>query len=361
MGRRWRLGVAGLMGRRWRLGMAGLLAGLAVVVGSAGAARADDSVTAMCNSQPCADQWYTVPVFLSWSWTGGSANPPCSEQYYSSDVEQTVSCTVVFPDGSTTRNYILRIEISSPTGTAAAVRPPDSNGWYNHPVTVQFGIDSISGQASCTAPITYSGPSAANVTLSGSCTDNAGKSATASASFNYDATPPTITAATPSRRPDYDGSYTHAVVFTFHGSDGLSGIERCQTVPYSGPASGWVTGGCWDRAGNYASRSFWVPYLAVISQARAARASVGAVPLLLRWRPRWHASYYNVQIYRAGRKILSRWPAAALLLVARRWWFDRHLFRLKPGRYRWYVWPGYGPRAADRYGPMIVSRSFTVT
>jgi hypothetical protein len=34
---------------------------------------------------------------------------------------------------------------------------------------------------------------------------------------------------------------------------------------------------------------------------------------------------------------------------------------LKPGRYRWYVWPGYGSRAAIVYGRLIGMARFTVT
>jgi hypothetical protein len=33
--------------------------------------------------------------------------------------------------------------------------------------------------------------------------------------------------------------------------------------------------------------------------------------------------------------------------------------RLTPGRYDWYVWPGFGRRAAERYGHLIVHRKFT--
>ena len=84
------------------------------------------------------------------------------------------------------------------------------------------------------------------------------------------------------------------------------------------------------------------------------------MPLLLHWRAVQGASYYNVQIYRAGKKVLSTWPAKTSLLVARSWRFARHRFRLKAGRYRWYVWPGYGSRSADRYGRMIIAGTFIV-
>jgi hypothetical protein len=120
-----------------------------------------------------------------------------------------------------------------------------------------------------------------------------------------------------------------------------------------------VTGGCWDRAGNYAQLTLGVSYLQVVRKAGGAR--VASVPLLLRWRSRPHAAYYNLQIYRAGHKLLSKWPSRTSLLVSRSWRFHGHRFHLKPGRYRWYVWPGFGSRAADRYGRMIIAGNFSVT
>jgi hypothetical protein len=33
--------------------------------------------------------------------------------------------------------------------------------------------------------------------------------------------------------------------------------------------------------------------------------------------------------------------------------------RLTPGRYHWYVWPGFGKRSDRRYGRLLVSRQLT--
>jgi hypothetical protein len=363
----------------WRLLVAALVATAGLVLADAawanepipecGALSASFSSLQQCGTPAPgllgSNGWYVEPIQFAWNLNQTTRVSGCDPQNYYGDTREQVSCTFTWSNGNETINatvyYNVEVELSNPVGIANLGRPPDSNGWYNHPITGSFGVQSISGLASCNpAEFTYSGPSAANVTLSGSCTDNAGKTATASVSFNYDATPPTITTVTASRRPDYGGSYTHPVSYTFHGTDGLSGIARCQTVTYSGPVSGWLTGGCWDNAGNYASRTIWVHYLPMVS-TQTARASIAAAPLLLRWGWVRRASYYNVQIYRDGRKLLSRWPAGTTLLLPRSWTFDRHRYRLKPGRYRWYVWPGLGSRRADRYGRMVVSRTFTVS
>jgi hypothetical protein len=80
----------------------------------------------------------------------------------------------------------------------------------------------------------------------------------------------------------------------------------------------------------------------------------------LAWRPVNRATYYNVQLFRGNRKILSSWPRSTHLQLQPRWTFRGRLIRMTPGRYRWYVWPGFGKRSAQRYGRLLVSRRFTV-
>jgi hypothetical protein len=113
-----------------------------------------------------------------------------------------------------------------------------------------------------------------------------------------------------------------------------------------------------DRAGNTATTSLVVtpgPRLLVPAQGALVTG-----PPLLAWTPVRHAKYYNLQLYRGGKKILSLWPTSDNLRLKRRWRLDASRYQLMPGRYRWYVWPGYGARAAARYGPVIGSRTFEV-
>jgi hypothetical protein len=112
-----------------------------------------------------------------------------------------------------------------------------------------------------------------------------------------------------------------------------------------------------DEAGNVSVRKVFVtPGPRLLGPANGKRL---VAPPLLRWTPVRHATYYNVQLYRGG-KILSIWPTRARLKLTRSWRFGGHLHRLKPGRYRWYVWPGYGPRSAARYGQMIGKGTFVI-
>jgi hypothetical protein len=113
-----------------------------------------------------------------------------------------------------------------------------------------------------------------------------------------------------------------------------------------------------DPAGNVSHRTITVvpgPRLLV----PAAGARVPDAPML-RWTPVRGARYYNVQLFRGQHKVLSLWPAKPRLQLDDRWHFDGRGERLRAGRaYRWFVWPGRGARAANDYGPLVGTRTFT--
>ena len=80
----------------------------------------------------------------------------------------------------------------------------------------------------------------------------------------------------------------------------------------------------------------------------------------LTWRARPKVKYYNLQLFRNGRKILSAWPTVAHYTLEPSWRYHGQTYKLTAGRYRWYVWPGYGPRAAHRYGRLLAKGAVTV-
>jgi HYR domain-containing protein len=83
-------------------------------------------------------------------------------------------------------------------------------------------------------------------------------------------------------------------------------------------------------------------------------------PVLLEWVPVARATYYNLQVWRNGRKVLSRWPTRARFELRSSWRFAGRTQRLRPGRYTAYAWPGYGPKRAARYGPLRGWTAFIV-
>jgi hypothetical protein len=104
-----------------------------------------------------------------------------------------------------------------------------------------------------------------------------------------------------------------------------------------------------DAAGNAATiKGTAAPSAPLLAPREASHVTAGAT---LRWRVVRSASYYNVQIWQRGKKVLTTWPAGPSL----------RLPRLRPGTYAWYVWPGLGARAKHHYGPLIGKSTFIVT
>ena len=117
-----------------------------------------------------------------------------------------------------------------------------------------------------------------------------------------------------------------------------------------------------DRAGNRAVGSTTLDV--VLDSARKLHTpQPGAVvtsPPSLSWARVGGASFYNVQLYRGARKLLSAWPTANRFRLHTRWAYHGKTRRLSPGVYTWYVWPGFGAKAKARYGKLIGASTFTV-
>ena len=68
--------------------------------------------------------------------------------------------------------------------------------------------------------------------------------------------------------------------------------------------------------------------------------------------------HYNVQLYRNGRKILSRWPTRPRFKLHGSWKEHGRTYRLRSGVYTWIVWPAY---TKTRYGRMLGQSSFRIS
>jgi hypothetical protein len=367
------------MSRLRRVVVVAVAAVAASLVG-AGVASAD-SISATCSwggqSQPCSSStWYPSEVSVVWQPDTPPSSPPTGCTFdvtsgYDTDQVSTITCSASWSDGTTvTKQYTLHIETSNPTASAVLARGPDSNGWYNHPVGISFIGSAFSGIASCTPGTTFAGPNMMNAVISGSCTDYAGKVASASASLNYDSSPPALQAAatagdkdvrlswqtanvvslTISRSPGTHGAADSVIHEngdgTFNDTHVKNGVRYVYTITAQ------------DTAGNVTSRTLQaVPGVRLLSPLGGAMVSS---PPLLTWTSVLHASYYNVQLYRGARKVLSAWPSHPSLSLGRSWLFGGHRYRLKPGHYHWYVWPGFGSRRGARYGSLIGTGTFGV-
>jgi hypothetical protein len=365
----------------------------------------------------------------------------------------------------------VRKDSTPPSARGKPARGPDSNGWYNGPISVEFeGGDSLSGLNSCTSA-TYSGPDSGTAKVAGSCTDYAGNTGTATLELKYDATAPTA-APKPERSPNARGWYNRPVSVAFEGTDQVSGVDSCSpavlykgpdtaktslsgtcrdkaantstpaafelkydTAPpalqrvkaeiatkgvvlrwagsadtfsyavvrrpglrsakpstiYTGPARRFVdrklengvkyryTVTAYDEAGNGTARALTAlptsvrsaPTRSTPKHAKPAantpaltRPAPGArisAPPLLTWSAVAKATYYNVQLWRDGVKILSIWTKHPKFRVERSWRYDGHRYALTPGTYKWFVWPGFLRPADNSYGKLVGSRTFVVT
>ncbi len=114
----------------------------------------------------------------------------------------------------------------------------------------------------------------------------------------------------------------------------------------------------YDHVGN-ASRevALVVPPSVLLRSPRNGRV-VRKPPRFL-WAKVASASFYNIQLYYGAQKVLSAWPNSAKLALTRSWSYEGRRFRLKKGKYRWYVWPAFGPRSRSRYGQLLGQATFT--
>ncbi len=319
--------------------------------------------------------WFRDPVILKWDWPQLTADPSagnCNKQTFTADTKGTVvHCEVKDQaSGDTTgRSVTIHIDRTAPTITGPGLaRPPDYGNWFNHPVAFGFtGSDATSKIQACTGG-TYGGPDGAGVSISGSCRDVAGNVKSGAFAINYDATPPPnpgVSALPGNRRVAVrweSSQYAAEVVRVRAGS---------QKVVYRGAGERFTdrrlrNGRHYryvvtliDQAGNTSSDAT----SAVPTRSPLLLPADGAhltSPPELVWKPKKRASYYNVQMRFRGRKVLTKWPVQTHLQLHERWRSLGSAHHLAQGRYCWYVWPGYGPRRARRYGELMDVSCFRI-
>jgi hypothetical protein len=274
-----------MLGRRAAAVVLALVAALLVPGAVAGKpATSDDPtppvVTLAISGTLGTNGWYVSNVTVGWKYEDPestiTSTEGCDTKTLSSETTGTpLTCSATSDGGTTSVSKTFKIDKTAPSVTAIPARSPDSNGWYNHALSVTFsGTDGTSGNASCVASKTYSGPDSGSAAVSGTCTDNAGNVGSKTFALSYDASAPVVT-PTPAAGPDANGWYNHPFVIDFVGSDPTSGIDTCARVTYSGPDSGGasVNGSCRDRAGNQSATStFGFSYDATAPQVTGSSA-----------------------------------------------------------------------------------------
>ena len=276
----------------------------------------------------------------------------------------TRSCWAVVGGATyTTTTAPIYIDADPPTGVQLHVtRPPDHNGWYNHPVLVTWsGSDATSGIASCSS-VNFAGPEGVNVSVVGGCTDNAGNAVSTGVPINYDATAPVLShLSVGSTSTDnvvrWNSSEPSAKVVVRRAPRG----DKRDRVVFQGSSSSFVdkkisagleyvyTLRAVDQAGNESAEATVVGLPKVLTLRNTPYVPRAAPNPILRWQRVKGARYYNVQLFRGRKRVLAAWPGAHQFGVPKAWKWDRRTHRLLPGHYRWYVWAGFGARSFAQY------------
>jgi len=168
-------------------------------------------------------------------------------------LNNTLSVQVRGKPGGVLTIQVVGVDNDRPTITASLSPSPNAAGWNNSPVTISFTCsDNTSGVASCPSPITVN-TEGANQVFSGTATDLAGNTASASVTINLDMTPPTVTGSI-NPPPDAGGYNSGPVTVTFTCADALSGVASCSSpVSVTQEGTAQVPGTATDVAGNTAS------------------------------------------------------------------------------------------------------------
>jgi hypothetical protein len=214
--------------------------------------------------------WYTSNVSVDW--TVSDPESPnslqvtdCQDQNIIADqAATTYNCSATSAGGSADpQSVTIKRDATDPSISGSASPAATSFGWNNTSVLVSYSCsDGTSGVASCGPNETLSSEGAGQ-SSTGTATDNAGNTASATVSnINIDKTNPTVALV---GGPADGGSYYFGSVPnapTCNASDALSGLAgACQVSGYSNAVgTHTVTATATDKAGNVntASRSYTV-------------------------------------------------------------------------------------------------------
>ena len=278
-------------------------------------------------------------------------------------------------------HYSWTVETRVPAVVVTAAPPAISNSRTatfafaaDEAATFQCSLDGL-GFEPCSSPMSYGALGDGGHALAVRAVDAAGNVGAASYSWTLDATAPETTVESRPRPTTTARSAT----FTFSASEAAAfqcrldaGSFRPCASPktYAGVATGLhrFAVRAVDGSGNADATPAVSKWTIERATGRVARSSLMAPvagarvtgPPLLRWRRVRGATYYNVQLYRGGRKVLTAWPTRTALQLRGRWRFNGRTEILRPGVYRWYVWPGRGRMDARRYGRLLGASTFVV-
>jgi hypothetical protein len=137
------------------------------------------------------------------------------------------------------------------------------------------------------------------------------------------------------------------------GKDVYHGLGTSADVKLKAGQTGYFAVYAYDKSGNVSLEPVRTTVkLAALIPLRPLTGSVirTASPLLT-WKAFKGTTYYNVQVYVKGKRVLVGWPTKASYRIPKG--------KLKPGIYVWYVWPAIGGKAGSAsFGKLIGRATF---
>ena len=228
--------------------------GVIVIIGD----TTPPSVTPSVSGTAGANGWYTSNVTVSWSVTDPestiTSKTGCDTATLSTETTgTTLTCTATSAGGTASASVTIKLDKTAPAvQLAVTAGAPGLDGWYTSDVTVTTtSSESVSAPVVCTSPQTVSDETA-GVTLNGSCTNDAGLTASATPlTVKLDKTPPTAALSVVAGTAGTNGWYTSDVTVRTTGDDSMSGPVTCtadqsQTTETTGTV---FNGSCTNAAG----------------------------------------------------------------------------------------------------------------
>jgi hypothetical protein len=325
---------------------------------------------------PDGPPWYRAPVTIAFSGQDAlSGIVDCTRVTYAGPDAPTASVSGVCRDRSGNESAPLTFQLPYDATGPVVLRErrgrrADRGRWYRRPVRIRFSArDLLSGGAHC-ARITYRGPDGRG-NARANCSDRAGNITARDFPIHFDATAPSVALrVTAGERMAVLRWRAAPDARSFRLARWTRGRRGTREVVYRGRGHRYVDGGltdgrryryellATDRAGNHGRDHAVVrPHRGLLAPAPDAQVTA---PPLLRWRPVLGALYYNVQLMRDGRTILSDFPERPRYPMLATWTFKRQTKALVPGSYTWYVWAAHRRRTGGVYGERIGRRRFVV-
>jgi len=115
--------------------------------------------------------------------------------------------------------------------------------------------------------------------------------------------------------------------------------------------SGYVALYAFDRSGNQSAPATRTVSLASLVPLRPITGTNVIAAPRMTWSAMAGAAYYNIQVFRNGRRVLVGWPAQAS--------YQLPAYLLQPGVYTWFVWPAFKHSGtAPTFGNLIGRATF---